>query len=133
VTGCRGNLSSKRRRPITAFGSCFAASIFDRRVARGYNLFGRNLGTQAHVIRFGGGMLNTSSIRRQWEHNNDAQLFYFPSFEIVAELFADPSEEDNRHVLSGIVDFTMAPSAGTPAGDECRPSMRIGLNQMIGH
>ncbi len=53
--------------PITAFGSCFAAHISEHLLAAGYNVFGRNLDLDAHIIRFGEGMVNTFSIRQQFE------------------------------------------------------------------
>jgi hypothetical protein len=53
--------------PITAFGSCFAMHISDYLLSAGYNVFGRNLGLDAHIIRFGEGMVNSFSIRQQFE------------------------------------------------------------------
>ncbi|NQV54281.1 MAG: GSCFA domain-containing protein [Rhodospirillales bacterium] len=40
-------------------------------------------------------------------HENDDQLFYFPSYEIVKDHFADAFEEDGRHVTDYVVDFIM--------------------------
>lgn len=43
------------------------------------------------------------------EHPDDPRLFYFPSYEIVKEVIADPYEDDRRHVrpevVSGIMNF----------------------------
>ena len=39
--------------------------------------------------------------------SGDRDLFYFPSYEIVKELFVDPYEADNRHPTPAIVAFTM--------------------------
>jgi len=41
------------------------------------------------------------------DHSGDADLFYFPSYEIVRDFFVDPFEEDNRHPKSEIVRFVM--------------------------
>ena len=40
-------------------------------------------------------------------HASDSDLFYFPSFEIVKEFFADPYKPDNRHPKDEIVHFIM--------------------------
>jgi hypothetical protein len=39
--------------------------------------------------------------------SGDRDLFYFPSYEIVKELFVDPYEADNRHPTPEIVEFIM--------------------------
>lgn len=41
------------------------------------------------------------------KHEDDGNLFYFPSYEIVKEYWHDPFIEDNRHVNNGIVDGIM--------------------------
>jgi hypothetical protein len=56
-----------RTTPITAFGSCFAAYISDHLAERGYSVFGRHLDLDAHIIRFGEGMVNSFAIRQQLE------------------------------------------------------------------
>jgi GSCFA family len=56
-----------RQAPITAFGSCFAMHISDHLASAGYNVYGRHLGLDAHIIRFGEGMVNTFAIRQQFE------------------------------------------------------------------
>ncbi|MDI3471083.1 MAG: hypothetical protein OJF62_003146 [Pseudolabrys sp.] len=56
-----------RQMSITAFGSCFAAHITDHLGERGFNVNGRNLNLNAHIVRFGEGMVNTFSIRQQFE------------------------------------------------------------------
>ena len=53
--------------PVTAFGSCFAVNITNYLVARGYNLFGKTLDLDAHIVRFGEGIVNTFAIRQQFE------------------------------------------------------------------
>jgi hypothetical protein len=53
--------------PITAFGSCFAANISEILTQRGYNVFGRNLDIQAHIVRFGEGIVNSFAVRQQFE------------------------------------------------------------------
>jgi len=40
-------------------------------------------------------------------NENDGQLFYFPSYEIVKEFFPDPYAEDNRHIKPEIVATVM--------------------------
>jgi hypothetical protein len=52
---------------VTAFGSCFAGHITRYLLDRGYNVNGRDLGNQAHLIRFGEGMVNTFAILQQVE------------------------------------------------------------------
>ncbi|HZT26074.1 MAG TPA: GSCFA domain-containing protein [Pseudolabrys sp.] len=37
----------------------------------------------------------------------DSQMFYFPSYEIVNELFTNQRGEDNRHIRPEIIDFVM--------------------------
>src|SRR5262245_45129644 len=55
-----------KRTPITAFGSCFAAHLTRHLAERGYNLLGRELDRQAHIVRFGEGMVNSFAIRQQF-------------------------------------------------------------------
>jgi hypothetical protein len=52
---------------VLAFGSCFAAHISDHLYERGYNVLGRHLDLDAHIIRFGEGMVNSFAIRQQLE------------------------------------------------------------------
>lgn len=35
-------------------------------------------------------------------------LYYFPSYEIVKEMFVDPFQEDNRHLKPEVIDFVMS-------------------------
>ena len=56
-----------RTTPVVAFGSCFAANISDYLGDRGYAILGRSLDLNAHIIRFGEGMVNTFAIRQQFE------------------------------------------------------------------
>lgn len=52
---------------VTAFGSCFAQNISDWLLREGYNVLGKKLNLQSHIIRFGDGIVNTFSIREQLE------------------------------------------------------------------
>src|SRR5580692_3316835 len=52
--------------PITAFGSCFAGHITSWLSASGFNVNGANLNNQAHIFRFGEGMVNSFSILEQF-------------------------------------------------------------------
>lgn len=52
---------------ITAFGSCFAEYIGEYLHRQGYNILGKHLDLQSHIIRFGEGMVNTFAIRQQLE------------------------------------------------------------------
>jgi hypothetical protein len=56
-----------KRSAVLAFGSCFAAHISDHLHDRGYHVLGRNLDLDAHIIRFGEGMVNSFAIRQQLE------------------------------------------------------------------
>lgn len=56
-----------RQTPITAFGSCFAANITHFLGERGYAICGQGLDLNAHIIRFGEGIVNTFAIRQQFE------------------------------------------------------------------
>jgi len=56
-----------RKMLITAFGSCFAQHVSNYLAARGYNIAGHGLDLNAHIIRFGEGMVNTFAIRQQFE------------------------------------------------------------------
>lgn len=52
---------------ITAFGSCFAGHITDYLHAKGYNINGKHLNLQSHIVRFGEGIVNTFAILQQLE------------------------------------------------------------------
>jgi len=52
---------------VLAFGSCFAAHVSDYLHERGYHVLGRHLDLDAHIIRFGEGMVNSFAIRQQLE------------------------------------------------------------------
>jgi len=52
---------------VTAFGSCFAMHITNYLLAKGYNVMGKHLGLDSHIIRFGEGIANTFAIRQQLE------------------------------------------------------------------
>src|SRR5438128_317297 len=79
----------KKNSPVTAFGSCFAEYISDFLIARGYNVFGRNLNLHAHIIRFGEGIVNTFAVRQQFEwalneREFPSNLWFGANKEIVA-------------------------------------------------
>jgi hypothetical protein len=57
----------RRDSAVLAFGSCFAAHISDYLHEHGYHVLGRHLNRDAHIIRFGEGMVNTFAIRQQLE------------------------------------------------------------------
>ncbi len=52
---------------ITAFGSCFAGHLTTFLNLKGYNVLGKHLNLQSHIVRFGDGMVNTFAIRQQLE------------------------------------------------------------------
>jgi hypothetical protein len=56
-----------RAHRITAFGSCFAANVSHHLHQRGYRVTGHDLTLDAHIVRFGEGMVNTFSILQQLE------------------------------------------------------------------
>lgn len=56
-----------RDTPITAFGSCFAANISSYLGERRYAVPSQSLDLNAHIVRFGEGMVNTFAIRQQFE------------------------------------------------------------------
>ena len=75
---------------LVAFGSCFAANITDWLAQRNFNILTRPDGpnSEAYIVRFGEGMVNTFAIRQQFEwafegkicsqelwHGYDAQAF----------------------------------------------------------
>ncbi|MEX5728233.1 hypothetical protein Ga0609869_001586 [Rhodovulum iodosum] len=56
-----------RQTYIAAFGSCFAAEVTKFLAREGYNVFGRNLRLDAHIVRSGEGIVNTAALRQQFE------------------------------------------------------------------
>lgn len=52
---------------VTAFGSCFARNISEWLLGKGFNVLGKRLNLNSHIIRFGEGMVNTFAIREQLE------------------------------------------------------------------
>ncbi|WP_424931180.1 GSCFA domain-containing protein [Amaricoccus macauensis] len=52
---------------VTAFGSCFAQNISEWLEANGYNVLGKKLSLNSHIIRFGEGIVNSFAIREQLE------------------------------------------------------------------
>jgi hypothetical protein len=63
-----------RSHRITAFGSCFAAEVTKFLAAEHYNVFGRDLKLNSHVIRSGEGIVNSAAIVQQfeWAYNDKA-------------------------------------------------------------
>lgn len=57
---------------ITAFGSCFAQHITKHLISNGFNVLGKKLKIDSHIIRFGEGIVNTFAILEQldWAFNN---------------------------------------------------------------
>lgn len=73
---------------ITAFGSCFAAHISDYLHERGFCVAGRSLDLNAHIIRFGEGIVNSFAILQQleWALEDKAipeNLWFGPNKEIA--------------------------------------------------
>ena len=86
----------------TAFGSCFAYHITEHLHSRGYNINGKNLGLNAHIIRFGEGIVNTFSILQQLEWailNKELpdNLWFSPDKEIA--LVSDSVREETKNIL----------------------------------
>lgn len=52
---------------ITAFGSCFAQHLTNYLYERRYNVLGKHLDLQSHIIRFGEGIVNSFAILQQFE------------------------------------------------------------------
>lgn len=52
---------------ITAFGSCFAMEVTKFLLHEGYQVFGHDLGLNAHVIRSGEGIVNSAALLQQFE------------------------------------------------------------------
>jgi hypothetical protein len=52
---------------VTAFGSCFAEHMTNYLAEQGYNIFGRDLSLESHMVRCGEGMVNTFAICQQFE------------------------------------------------------------------
>lgn len=59
---------------ITAFGSCFAMEVTKFLLREGYQVFGHDLGLNAHVIRSGEGIVNSAALVQQfeWAFNDQA-------------------------------------------------------------
>ncbi|MBM75683.1 MAG: hypothetical protein CMK59_09805 [Proteobacteria bacterium] len=53
--------------PLTAFGSCFAAHVSKYLALKSYNILGKTLSLDAHIIRFGEGIVNTFAVLQQLE------------------------------------------------------------------
>jgi hypothetical protein len=83
--------------PITAIGSCFAGHITRHLHEKGYNLFGKHLGMDSHIIRFGEGMVNTFAILQQFEWALEGKDFpenlWFSQDKEVASLSSEVREQ----------------------------------------
>lgn len=64
-----------KRTSLTAFGSCFAAYLTRSLAAQGYNVNAAELGLDAHIIRFGEGIVNSFAIREQFEWALEGKSF----------------------------------------------------------
>ena len=87
---------------ITAFGSCFARNLTHYLIDKGYNVFGKNLNLQSHIIRFGEGMVNTFAILQQLEWALEGKQFaenlWFSETKEVAS--ADPAiQAETKEVI----------------------------------
>jgi len=83
--------------PITAIGSCFAEHITLFLHQRGYNVFGKHLNIDSHIIRFGEGMVNTFAILQQFEWALEGKCFpenlWFSTDKEIASLSAEVQAE----------------------------------------
>lgn len=91
----------ERSTVITAFGSCFAQHISNWLLAKGYNVLGKKLDLDSHIIRLGEGMVNTFAICEQLEwaldkKELDAGLWFGDKKEIV---LPDEHVRDNTEGL----------------------------------
>ena len=59
------------------------------------------------------------------EFQAEGNLFYWPSYEIVTELFPKPFWDDNRHVVESILDYIMTLFEAYYCEDKCHPDMLI--------
>jgi len=85
-----------KSKKIVAFGSCFAANISKYLSEKGYVVMGEELELDAHIIRFGEGMVNTFAILQQldWAINKKEMpenIWFGAGKEIAA---VDPSIRD---------------------------------------
>lgn len=103
----RGQLPSKpfiqKDTVVTAFGSCFAANISKWLLGNGYNVLGKKINLNSHIIRFGEGMVNTFAILEQleWALENkslEEGLWFGEKKEVVI-----PSEEIQKNTRDLLV------------------------------
>jgi hypothetical protein len=87
---------------VLAFGSCFAAHITEHLHDRGFCVLGRHLDLDAHIIRFGEGMVNSFAMRQQLEWALDGKeipegLWFSEHKDVCA---ADPAlQEQTRQII----------------------------------
>jgi len=91
-----------KRSRITAFGSCFAQHLTHYLHAAGYNVLGRHLDLDAHIIHFGEGMVNSFAIRQQFEWALEgkafpADLWFGPDKEIA--LVDPPIQAETKEII----------------------------------
>lgn len=91
---------------ITAFGSCFAAELTKFLYSEGYKVFGRNLDLNAHVVRSGEGIVNSSALRQQFEwayqtSRPDEGMWHGPNGE---ELSTDTDQRDTTAQVFSLTD-----------------------------
>ena len=95
-----------REDPITVFGSCFAVNVSKFLIARNYRVFGNHLDLDAHIIRFGEGMVNTFAMRQQFEWALEdrpmPENMWFGSDKEIAGL--DPAIRDQTHRIINSTD-----------------------------
>jgi len=95
---------------ITAFGSCFAEHISAYLHQRGYNVLGKHLGLDSHIVRFGEGMVNTFAILQQLEWALEDKQFpenlWFSEHKEIASL--DPAiQAETRTIIRSTELFIM--------------------------
>ena len=93
----------QRDTPITAFGSCFAHHVSNYLFQRQYNILGKDLDLDAHIIRFGEGIVNTFAILQQleWALNNKEmpEDLWFSKDKEIAGVSASIKEETKEILL----------------------------------
>ena len=93
-----------RDTPVTAFGSCFASHVSKWLDARGYRVNGSDLDLDAHIIRFGEGMVNSYAIHEQFQWaleglSLEEGLWFGPGKEVA--LPSEEIREATRQILLG--------------------------------
>lgn len=93
----------QKETPITAFGSCFAHHVSNYLHQRQYNILGKDLDLDAHIIRFGEGIVNTFAILQQLEWAlNDKEMpedLWFSKDKEIAGVSEDIKTETKNILL----------------------------------